>query len=183
MIKLNNIGTMKKGNLWIDEPSDIVYESNKILEIEMIKDNWKKWEDISLAIELFLKNRHASNYVLLGFNYKYEHIGKLKVKVKSSIYDGTIVENTLVSERDEVHAGIPQEYAEQILEVANECLSNIGCSEGTITFDIGAHGYIGSSKAIFGIATEILLKLLNEDNKSNIENLESVIFKQLNTKI
>ena len=47
MIKLNNIGTMKKGNLWIDEPSDIVYESNKILEIEMIKDNWKKWEDIS----------------------------------------------------------------------------------------------------------------------------------------
>ncbi|WP_105176500.1 MULTISPECIES: hypothetical protein [Clostridium] len=182
MITLNNIGAMKKCNLWINEKPNIEYECIKKLEEVIIKNEWVKWGNISYVIELNLKHRHSSNYVLLGISYKYEDTKKLVIRVNSSIEDGEIVGNTLVSNSDEVHAGIPLEYSEEVIRVANTYLNSIDCSSGTITFDIGAHGYIGSSSAIFGVATEVLLKILSTDNKGDTQRIEETVFNQLTAK-
>lgn len=180
MITLNNVGTMKKCNLWIDEQPNIEYKCIKELKEVIVKNKWIKWDSVSYMIEVNLKQRHSSNYALLGISYKYEDTNMLVVKVNSSREDGEIIENTLVSNSDEVHAGIPLEYSEEVMKCANTYLSSIDCSPGTITFDIGGHGYIGSSSAIFGIVTEILLKILSSNNKNNIQEIEKIVFNQLN---
>ena len=181
MITLNNVGTMKKCNLWIDEHPNIEYNCIKELKEVISKDKWIKWDSVSYIIEVNLKQRHSSNYALLGISYKYEDTNRLVVKVKSSGDDGEVIENTLVSNSDEVHVGIPLEYSEEVMRSANTYLSSIDCSSGTITFDIGGHGYIGSSSAVFGIVTEILLKILSSNNKNNIQEIEKIVFNQLNT--
>ncbi len=182
MITLNNVGTMKKCNLWINEKPNIEYKCIKELQEVIIKNEWVKWDTVSYVIEVNLKQRHSSNYVLLGISYKYEDTKKLVIKVNSSGEDGEIIGNMLVSNSDEVHAGIPLEYSEEVIKVANTYLNTIACSSGTITFDIGGHGYIGSSSAIFGVATEILLRILSSNNKNDIQEIEKMVFNQLNAK-
>lgn len=81
---------------------------------------------------------------------------------------------------DEVHAGIPLEYSEEVLKCAKSYLNSINCSSGIITFDIGGHGYIGSSEIMFKQVTEILLKLLNNKSGKDIHEIEKIVFQQLN---
>lgn len=180
MITLNNVGTMKKWNLWIDEQPNIEYKCIKELKEVIVKNKWIKWDSVSYMIEVNLKQRHSSNYALLGISYKYEDTNMLVVKVNSSGDDGEVIENTLVSNLDEVHAGIPLEYSEEVMKRATTYLNSIDCSSGTITFDIGGHGYIGSSSGIFGVVTEILLKILSSNNKNNIQEIEKIVFNELN---
>ena len=51
----------------------------------------------------------------------------------------------------------------------------ISLSNGTITFDIGGHGYIGSSSAIFRKVTEILLKILCSDGNKEVKTIEKIV--------
>lgn len=180
MIVLNNVGIMKKCNLWINERPNIEYKCLKELNEVIVKDNWLMWDSVSYMIEIYLKQRHSSNYALLGMSYEHDDVNKLKIKVNSSGEDGEIIENTLVFKSDEVHAGIPSEYSEEVLKRAKIFLNSVDCSSGTIIFDIGGHGYIGSSSAIFGTASEILLKLLI-NNKDDIRKIEKIVFDQLNS--
>ena len=181
MIVLNNVGIMKKCNLWINEYPNVEYDCLKELNGVIVKDSWLAWDSVFYMIEINLKQRHSSNYALLGMSYKHDDTGELEIKVNSSGEDGKIIENTLVSKSDEVHSGIPLEYSEEILKRAMDLLNNVDCSSGTITFDIGGHGYVGSSSAIFGTASEILLKILINNNKNDIQKIEKIVFNQLNS--
>ena len=180
MIILNNVGTMKKCNLWINEKPDIEYEYLKELHEIIIKDKWVNWDSVSYVIEIRIIGRHACNYALLGISFEHGNSDKLVIKVNSSDLDGKIIESSIASLDDEIHVGIPLEYSEEVFNVAKNYLNGVPCSSGTITFDIAAHGYVGSSSAIFGIATEILLKILSANNKNNIQEIEKIVFNQLN---
>ena len=105
MIVLKNLGLMKKCNLWINERPDIEYECLKELNGVIVKDKWITWDSVFYMIEINLKQRHSSNYVLLGMSFKNDGSSNLRIKVNSSEENGAIIENTLVSESDEVHSG------------------------------------------------------------------------------
>lgn len=175
MISLSNIGVMKKCNLWMNEHPNIECECLEELRETIIKNDWTEWEDLSCAIEVSLKQRHSSNYALLGMSYTHDNTDKLVIKVSAGEENGPIIENTLVSEVDEVHAGIPLEYAESVIKLAESYLNDVSCSSGTITFDIGGHGYIGSSSAIFRKVTEILLKILCSDGNKEVKTIEKIV--------
>ena len=180
MITLSNVGKTKKCNLWIDEKPGIEYECLKELHEIIIKDEWGKWDSVSYVIEIRIIGRDACNYALLGISYKHENSNKLVIKVNSSDLDGKIIESSIASLDDEIHVGIPLEYSEEVFNVAKNYLNGVHCSSGTITFDIAAHGYVGSSSVIFGVATEILLKILSTNNKNNIQEIEKIVYNQLN---
>lgn len=180
MIVLRKLGIMKKCNLWINEKPNIEYKCIEQLQKVILKNKWVKWDSVSYVLEVNLKHRHSSNYALLGISYKYEDTKKLVIKVNSSKEDEKIIENMLVSNFDEVHAGIPLEYSRYIMNVASNYLNSIDCSSGIITFDIGGHGYIGSSSSIFGLVAKMLLRILSYNNKSDIKEIEQIILKELN---
>ncbi len=171
---------MKKCNVWINDRPNIDFKVMKVLNEEILKDKWIRWDSISYLIEVNILCRHCSNYALLGMTFTYEDSNKLIVEVKSGDKDGPVINNTLVSESDEVHAGIPLEYSEEVLKCAKSYLNSINCSSGIITFDIGGHGYIGSSEIMFKQVTEILLKLLNNKSGEDIHEIEKIVFQQLN---
>lgn len=179
MIILSNIGKLKKCNLWINEKPDIKYECLKELNDIVIKDKWIRWDSGSYVIEIRIIGRHACNYALLGISFNYENSNKLTLKINSSDFDGTIIKSSIASLDDEIHAGIPLEYSEEVFNIAKDYLNCTPCSSGNITFDLAAHGYVGSSSMIFGVATEILLKILSHNNK-NIQEIEKIVYNHLN---
>lgn len=105
MITINDSCRHIRYNVWIDDIPSIYSKYLDVLEEDIIKDKWIKWES----------------------------------------------------------------------EVAKKYLNEIPCSPGTITFDIGAHGYVGSGSVIFGTVTELLLKLLSNNRKNDTKGIEKIL--------
>lgn len=180
MITLNNVGKWKRCNLWIDEIPEIQYRCLDSLNGTIVKNDWIKWDDVSYTLELRVIGRDCSNYALLGLRYEYEYSGELAIKVNVSEFDGEIIDRNISSLSDEIHSGLPLEYAKVVFDVTKNYLENIPCSQGKITFDIAAHGYVGSSQSIFELVAGVLLQLLANDNKTDIEKIEKITYNQLN---
>lgn len=182
MITLKNLGIVKQVNLWSNVEIDEHAEHNEILEImkkEIKLEKWNEWNEISYLVELCIKNKPASNYAKLGMKYLKNNIDELVIKVNISSDEGIILEETIATLGDEVHLGIPKEYGEEVLNKATKFLNEKGCAKGELVFDIGAHGYYGSSQTIFGMVTLILLGLLTS-KINNIEDLEQNLKKEIN---
>lgn len=92
--------------------------------------------------------------------------------------EGEILENTIAMQGEEVHLGIPKEYGEKILQVAAAYFREHNYGAGEIVFFMGAHGYYGSSQAVFGLATNILLNCLEKKCGSDVKMLEKTICEQ-----
>lgn len=181
MIKLTNIGVFKIVHLWKNEEINNYIQEDEAIEVlqqEIKKDNWCQWKDNSYLIELCVKRKPSSNYAKLGIQYIKKDSNKLDIKVHIGCDDGSIVENNIATPGDEVHLGIPKEYGEEIIRVAKQYLNENACSTGELMFNIGAHGYYGSSQSIFGLATLILLKLITctcENSEDLVSKLNSII--------
>ena len=180
-IKLTNTGVFKNVQLWKNEEiNNDMHECGiiEVLQHEIKKDNWSQWKENSYLIELCVKRKPFSNYAKLGVQYIKKDSSELDLKVYIGCDDGSIVDNTIATLGDEVHLGIPKEYGEEIIRVAKQYLNENVCSTGELIFNIGAHGYYGSSQSIFGLATLILLKLITctYENSDDLElKLNSII--------
>lgn len=171
-----NLEKSSKINLWINE--NLAFDE-KILEVlhEEVKSNEVvSWKDITYIVEFYIGQKHMSNYAMLGMEYIYKNTGKLDVKVCVSNDEGKILENTIAMPGDEVHSGIPKEYGEKILQVAASYFRVHNYGTGEIVFFMGAHGYYGSSQAVFGLATNILLNCLEKKCESDVKMLEKTVY-------
>lgn len=179
MIALNNVGKWKKCNLWIDEVPEMQYDCESVLNGVIVKKEWTNWDNSFYAIELRVIGRDCSNYALLGMRYEYKDVEELAINVNVSEFDGRVVEREISSVSGEIHCGLPLEYAKKVFDVTRDCLENTTCSQGEITVDIAAHGDVGSSQLLFESITKILLQLLINNDKNDIEKIEKIIFNQL----
>lgn len=172
MIVLKNLGQMKKINLWVNEEIICKDEILEVLQHSVVKESWIKWKDVSYVMELGIGHRHMSNYAMLGMKYQYKETGKLDIKICITSEEGRLIQDTIAQKGDEVHTGIPKEYGEEILNVATAYLNVHNCSAGELIFNFGAHGYCGSSQAVFGLVTSILLRYLQNNCESDINNMQ-----------
>lgn len=161
MIKLDNLGGFKKGRIWIGEMPNIKGSVIDIVKSSFEVTNQQQWEHKAIAIELLLAPREISNYALIGAKYIPSNNGNLEIKVNISSFDDTILLDNIALSTDEVHMGIPKEYALSIASIAKEKSIELNYPMGSLVFDIGAHGHVGSSKMVFSTVTKVLMGLLS----------------------
>jgi hypothetical protein len=103
---------------------------------------------------------HPSSYGLLGAEFMPDSSGRITVEVAlSGGADGeTVTYDSLAAGSDTVRAGLPREYGSAVLQTGTLYASALG--PGTLRFDDAAHGMVGSSVAVFGWLTRIVLQLL-----------------------
>jgi hypothetical protein len=103
---------------------------------------------------------HPSSYGLLGAEFMPDSSGRITVEVAlSSGSDGeTVTYGSLAAGNDTVRAGLPREYGSAVLQTGMLYASSLGT--GTLRFADAAHGIVGSSVAVFGWLTRIVLELL-----------------------
>jgi hypothetical protein len=181
MIYLDNLGSQQKGRLWVNECPEMKSKIIDIMERSINGVGGISYGGKSIVLELLLP-RNASNYALLGATYTPSDSNELNVKINVGISDDEVLKDNLAFKSDEVHIGIPAEYASMILDSAVDTLKDFKISAGTLSFNTGAHGYTGSSKMIFSRVTKILVKLIFKDIiKLSEEELKELVALELST--
>lgn len=161
MIILDNLGELKKGRLWINQVYNLQYGTNKIVKSHFKANNTNEVSIANIVLELLLMPRHVSNYALLGASFTPTSGELLEVRVNISQYNGEVTKDSIAMPEDEVHLGIPEEYAEGIVETTDSVIKEIGgFPSGILEFNVGAHGYVGSSILTFSKITSIILKIM-----------------------
>ena len=162
----------RKVRLWIDELppppiNDVLFIKAHTLVLGTCSGSTTK-----MAMELSLQ-KHNSSYGLLGVelipvcNQDY-----LEIKVCYSTKNTNIFNETLAYNKSTVFSTLPEEYAETILKRSVDFARNHpSFPTGQLIITTGAHCEVGSSKALFGIITDILLSLLVL-NKSKYDDNE-----------
>jgi hypothetical protein len=179
MIELDNLGGFRKGRLWINSLPELTSKVIKVLTSSVNSEN-HKWNSKAIALELLLAPREISNYAFLGVKYIPSEDSYLNIEVRVSEYEGALLTDTIALSTDEVHVGIPEEYAETIMATVKDYLKNYGLSSGTLLFDLGAHGHVGSSKIIFSKTTKILMSLLGKNlNDTTVNEYKEMIASEL----
>ncbi|VBB09156.1 Hypothetical protein LUCI_4442 [Lucifera butyrica] len=159
MIKLDNLGGYKRGRLWIN---DFPGFESKI--IDTIHRTFVGAKEIprcnkSVVLEILLP-RNASNYALLGATFIPLVGGTLDVKINIGVHDDAVLKDNIAFTSDEVHVGIPKEYAFAVMDSVAETLDDSEFPPGILFFDVGAHSDVGSSRMIFSRVTKILIKII-----------------------
>ncbi len=175
MITLN-LGGFREGRLWINEKPNITMEVIDSLVESVDVSNFQQWEEKNIVLELFLAPRDVSNYAMLGVKYIPTDTQKLNILVNITGFNGDILKDNIALLTDEVHMGIPQDYASSIINTAKEKAIELKFPVGSLMFEIGAHGYVGSSKITFVILTKVLMGLLSENiNEGLGEKLNDMV--------
>jgi len=181
MINLDNLGGHQKGRLWINDFPEI-----KIKTIDTIQKTVEGVEDISkcsksVVLELLLP-RNASNYALLGVTYTPLNSKKLDIVINVGTADDVVLKDNIAFTSDEVHIGIPAEYALTIIDSAVDTLKDLEFPSGILFFDVAAHGHVGSSKMIFSRVTKMLVKIISKNVLELSESeLKELVALELNT--
>ncbi|MCT8978826.1 hypothetical protein N4T77_19800 [Clostridium sp. CX1] len=169
MIIVENKTKFIRARLWTDELPELKYNTIEVLKVDIETVNAENWQQKYLGLELSL-SRNSSNYALLGVKYVPSKEKVLKVKVNVGMSNDVILKNNIAQEIDEVHVGIPKEYAAPIINYIQENINKINIPPGTLLFNTGAHGYIGSSQTVFLLSTKILINMIHKDLKSIYED-------------
>ena len=148
--------------LWIDELPDSKIEPTSVLENTVVTNCKQKWNLNKVGLELYLSRRHFSFYGLLGIQIlPADEQNKLCIKVYSVDSNDKLFDDTIAYDRKTVYCGVLNEYAGHINQKIRDFMqNNSNMPPGTIVFITGAHCEVGSSKALFGMITEILLNIL-----------------------
>jgi hypothetical protein len=183
LIILDNLGGLKKGRLWINEMPNLREEIIDVIETTIEVSNRQQWEEKAVILELLLAPREISNYALLGVMYLPTNNEILNIKVNVSSFKGKILVDNIALSTDEVHLGIPKDYATSIINLVKEKVLEFQFPAGDLVFNVGAHGYVGSSKLIFSIITKVLMGLLGSKNimKASIGELNEMVSDFLKT--
>ena len=162
-----------KARIWIDELPDSRIDASYVIENKVATYCKEGWNVNKIALELYLPKRHHSNYGLLGIEtLSTREQNTLFANIRSNNSNSKLYENTMGYGGKTVYCGLLDEYAETInRKILDFALRNSNLPSGTIDFIAGAHCEIGSSKAVFGMITEILLSLLylNKKEYSDME--------------
>ena len=165
-----NLENEVKANIWLNEQLVVgSCDSSKIIMEENTKlsANSKK-----LIVELFIPRSH-NNYALLGVDFLAHKDGKSIIKWDINCLKCERYNDAIALSADTVFWGILDGYVEGIMESLDAHRKEHMLPGGIITYNISAHGEIGSSPDMFRRVNDILLSLLicDEINESLIEKI------------
>ena len=186
---MNNIvylETSKKIRYWFNElpPLQLTNDEKHIFNIIKNTNYEPNNKEINFCIELFLP-RNASNYGLLGFEYKYSKENLLNIEIGYVLENEIYYKSELLpkSLNEYTYSGINIDYLNAIIKSINENIYNYDI-KGNLKINLGANCEIGSSNKIFYYITQNLLCILkNLIDKEEIskEIIEEVITKSFNS--
>ena len=181
MIILENLGQYRKGRLWIDKLPNLPFKASEKVQTNVKVNTGLDLKPIALAVEVLLSPRHVSNYAFLGVKFTPNQGNELNVYVHVTGDEGVVMHDNIAFKSDEVHVGLPYEYADAILKNARNIIEVLPqFSGGILEFCIAAHGLIGSSQASFAKAAEIIINLLITDlNQSDENKLKQIVANSL----
>ena len=148
--------------IWLDELPIQECERTNIVKREY-QAGVQDLKDRQIVVELKIP-RNISNYGMLGVRYRNTSI-TVNIQINLSKYDEEIYEESISINPDIVHKGIPEEYVSGIIR-SIEQNNGMLLKSGHYEFNVGAHGEVGSSERIFFVLTNIILKLLLEQEIS-----------------
>ncbi len=180
MIIIDNLVGLRKGRLWINNLPKIEYTTIDVLKAKIKAEGSTNLVNTQIALELLLPNE-VSNYALLGADFTPNDSDLLTIEVCISKNDDLILSDTIAKPYEEVHVGIPREYAQTIIDTVQKTLNDsVEVPSGILRFNCGAHGYIGSSQAIFSKVTRIILVLITcSEVQNSCEGLKEVVLSEL----
>lgn len=179
---MNNIiylEELKKIKYWFNELPVLELKNYEKHIFNIVKNhNFEpKNKEINFSLELFIP-QNASNYGLLGFEYKYSKENKLCIEIGYVLENEIYYKSELLSKSLNyyTYSGINVEYLNSIIKSINENIDNYHI-KGTLKINLGANCEIGSSNKIFYYLTKNLLYILSnligkeEISKEIIEDL------------
>jgi hypothetical protein len=164
MIELN-LGSYSRSRIWMNGLSHADYEPESILERRIPVRHSPHSGSRSIMVELFKYVGPRDVYGLLGAGFIPEYSGSLLMRVFASDNTGGVVDWALAGGIDDVHLGLPLQYAQTVLETAVDAAAEETLGPGVLSFDRAAHGLIGSSNAVFRHLTRVIVQLLEPDRQ------------------
>lgn len=158
-----------KARIWLEDWPDWQYKVAKVAERRHEAHDRAMSTKLHAALELFIPVGGRIHYGALGADYIHEQEEQLVIQVLTSTEEGEQVSDSLAGKLDVVRSGLPQEFAQAILENAMIVNENQLLGKGTLRFCCAAYGQVGSSSWIFGVLTRIVVKLLLLDRQSSSE--------------
>jgi hypothetical protein len=165
MIDLN-LDRYKKARVWVGELPKLSYDVLQVEQRRLEAEGSILAEVRCAAVELLIPTGPRSLYGALGAMVTPGACGQLLVQVAISPLDGELVASALTGRMDEVHIGLPQEYAGAVLEgaVNTEEIHLLG--PGILRFNHAAHGEVSSAQVIFRRLARTVVRLLCLDTEA-----------------
>lgn len=149
--------------IWLDDLPAVTYPPFNTIERRLETHRLVLGTARSIAVEVAGMVGHPSSYGLLGASFTPLPVDQLLIQVVCSTENGCLLDWALAGRCDEVHAGLPAEYASSVLDAAGTADGVADLSAGLLRFDHAAHGDVGSSSWFFGQLGRLLVSLLPRD--------------------
>ena len=119
------------------------------------------------GVELFVPAGSLAYYALVCGHFVPNDLGRLSLQLPVCCVPGKQLPWSLYAGVDEVRAGMPEEYAQAVLDAMSAAPEVLG--SGTIVLAPTAHAIAGSSTSIFSRATSALVDImaLKPDDATN----------------
>lgn len=162
---LLNFENYKKARIWLNDPPDMKYDGiAKIQRVLGLDANTNSGliREPSVTMELFIPMGAMAAYACLGLDYEANSSNQLTFEITTSNDEGRILTGSLADIVDEVRVGLPQEFANAVLEnlVAEMMPSHV---PGIVRVQRAAHGIVGSSTGMFGHLAKVVSRLMFYD--------------------
>ena len=147
--------------VWLDELLPAMFKPDKILEHLFVPKPSLSTCFCKAAVELLVPKGPIGVYGLLGAELVPNLSGSLRLQVGVSNQKLSHYENSLALRSDSASIGLPQEFADSVLDGAIECLgSNRNLPSGDLVFFCAAAGNVGSNSALFRELGELVPKMI-----------------------
>lgn len=127
-----------------------------------------------LVLELFLPRAH-SNYALLGVDFSARGDGRSIIRWAIGCQGQERFREAMALLADTVVWGMPAEFQEGVMRSLDRHRRERLLPSGTITYNVSAHGEIGSSADVFRRTNDVLLSLLACDEMSEARIVRTVL--------
>lgn len=173
---------LKKIKYWFNEFPILKLKNYEKHIFSIVKnDNFEpKNKEINFSLELFIP-QNASNYGLLGVEYKHSREDKLCIEIGYTLENEICYKSELLSEslNEYTYSGINVDYLNSIIKSINENIDNYNM-KGNLKINLVANCELGSSNKIFYYLTKNLLYILAnliEKEEISKEIIEDLIIK------
>jgi hypothetical protein len=151
--------------VWFNEHPALASESTRVL-MRTLAASPRIRTMRRAGVELFVPAGALADYALLCGHFVPNDLGQLTLELPVCSEPGEHLSWSLAAAVDEVRAGLPEEYAQSVLDAAAapEVLGS-----GTLVLTPAAHAMVGSSPRMFSRVTSALLDImaLNTEDVTN----------------
>lgn len=149
----------REARVWSEDVPELAYDGTVVRECSLpVGPNAA--ERRRVIVELLVPMGARYLHGALGAVFEPRTAGGLDVRVLASTDPGPVVPWSLAAELEDVHAGLPVEYAVPVIRSAQATPELPVIGSGILTFDRAAHGAVGSSASVFEWLSTAVIRLL-----------------------